>query len=159
MSRASRSLARIGIYPKRKKPAQTAGFWANRINTNMKQKPKKNLQHVVDDALYNELVQLGIVKSWSDFSRQCRKNETYAYSMSSKKHGIHVGSLVFLAVKLTGRIARTASASERARLRLAAETINRAVKKKCELREEEYRAAEIQKHLRAIQQEMPDART
>lgn len=96
-----------------------------------------NTQHklALDQKLVNTLVDLGITSSVTDLSRQMGKNDTYYACMKKRGYGLHLGSLVFLAAKLSHQMESESSVRERARLRTAISAINEAIQAKCKLRE------------------------
>lgn len=91
----------------------------------------------LDQTLVGTLIDLGIISSVTDLSRQMGKNDTYYACMRNRGYGLHLGSLVFLAAKLSHQMANEASVRERARLRTAVSAINENIQAKCKLREQE----------------------
>jgi len=80
---------------------------------------------------------LGIIANVTDLSRQMGKNDTYYACMRNRGYGLHIGSLVFLAAKLSKQMQNENSLRERARIRAAVSAINETIQAKCRLREQE----------------------
>jgi len=91
----------------------------------------------LDEQLVKELTSIGIVANVTDLSRQLGKNDTYYFCMKNRGYGIHLGSLVFLAAKLSNELNASSSVRERAKLRTAIAAVNEAIQAKCRLRERE----------------------
>lgn len=98
-----------------------------------------NTQHklALDQKLADDLIALGIIANVTDFSRQMGKNDTYYACMRNRGYGLHLGSLVFFAAKLSHQIENECSVRERARLRAAISAINETIQAKCNLHEQE----------------------
>jgi len=91
----------------------------------------------LDENLAAELMALGIVANVTDFSRQLGKNDTYYACMKNRGYSLHLGSLVFLASKLSSELNASKCVRRRATLRAAITAINETIQAKCELREQE----------------------
>lgn len=91
----------------------------------------------LDQELAATLIEIGIVASVTDLSRQMGKNDTYYACMRNRGYSLHIGSLVFLAARLSHRIESEGSVRERARLRAAVSAINETIQAKCKIREQE----------------------
>ena len=94
----------------------------------------------LDEQLVNELTAIGIVANVTDLSRQLGKNDSYYVCMKNRGYGIHLGSLVFLAAKLSNELNASSSVRERAKLRSALAAVNETIQAKCRLREQELRS-------------------
>jgi len=94
----------------------------------------------LDEQLVNELTAIGIVANVTDLSRQLGKNDSYYFCMKNRGYGIHLGSLVFLAAKLSNELNASSSVRERAKLRSALAAVNETIQAKCRLREQELRS-------------------
>jgi hypothetical protein len=91
----------------------------------------------LDQQLFEALATLGIVSNITDLSRLMGKNDTYYACMRKRGYSLHLGSLVFLAAKLTNEMTACTCVRERARLRAAITAINETIQAKCTLREQE----------------------
>lgn len=91
----------------------------------------------LDEELAEKLIALGLVESLSDLSRQMGRNTTYFACMKKRGYSLHLGSLVFLASKLSNDLNTSKCVRERATLRAAITAINETIRAKCHLREQE----------------------
>ena len=91
----------------------------------------------LDEQLVNELTAIGIVENVTDLSRQLGKNDSYYFCMKNRGYGLHLGSLVVLAAKLSNALSTSNSVRERAKLRSAIIAVNDTIQAKCRLREQE----------------------
>ena len=91
----------------------------------------------LDEELAEKLLALGIVGCLSDFSRQMGRNDTYFACMKNRGYSLHIGSLVFLASKLSSELNASKCVRTRATLRAAITAINETIQAKCEIREME----------------------
>jgi hypothetical protein len=91
----------------------------------------------LDENLAVELMALGIIANVTDFSRQLGKNDTYYACMKNRGYSLHLGSLVFLASKLSNELNCSKCVRRRATLRAAITAINDTIQAKCQLREQE----------------------
>lgn len=89
----------------------------------------------LDEQLLTRLRELNIIESKAGFSQMCGKNDSYYGCMKARGYGIHLGSLVFLAAKLSQQMEKEQNVRERSRLRSAIEAINSTIQEKCKLRE------------------------
>lgn len=88
----------------------------------------------LDERLLSTLQKIGIIETKAEFSRMCGKNDSYYSCMKAKGYGIHLGTLVFLTVKLVHELKNEQDIRRRARLRSAIEAISTNVQGKCKLR-------------------------
>ena len=91
----------------------------------------------LDEQLVRELTAIGIVENVTDLSRKLGKNDSYYFCMKNRGYSIHLGSLVFLAAKLSNELNASSSVRERAKLRSALDAVNETIQAKCRLREQE----------------------
>ena len=91
----------------------------------------------LDENLAEELISLGIIANVTELSRQLGKNDSYYACMRNRGYSIHLGSLVFLASKLSNELNGNSCVRTRAKLRAAVTAINEAIQAKCQLREQE----------------------
>ena len=91
----------------------------------------------LDEQLADKLIALGLVESLSELSRQMGRNTTYFACMKKRGYSLHIGSLVFLASKLSNELNASSCVRTRATLRSAVAAINETIQAKCEIREQE----------------------
>lgn len=91
----------------------------------------------LDEELAEKLIALGLVESLSDLSRKMGRNTTYFACMKNRGYSLHLGSLVFLAAKLSSELNASSCVRTRAKLRAAVTAINETIQAKCQLREQE----------------------
>ena len=91
----------------------------------------------LDEELAEKLIALGLVESLSDLSRQMGRNTTYFACMKNRGYSLNIGSLVFLASKLSNELNASSCVRTRATLRAAITAINETIQAKCQLREQE----------------------
>jgi hypothetical protein len=110
------------------------------INTHMRTKQTRQYSGrkvALDEQLADKLIALGLVESLSDLSRQMGRNTTYFACMKKRGYSLHIGSLVFLASKLSNELNASSCVRTRATLRSAIAAINETIQAKCEIREQE----------------------
>ncbi len=91
----------------------------------------------LDQQLLDTLKSLGVVASIADLNRQMARQRTYFACMKNRGYSLHLGSLVFLAAKLTNDLNAASCVRERAKLRQAIAAINETIQAKCRIREQE----------------------
>jgi hypothetical protein len=115
-------------------------FLPNSINTCMRTKHSRQcVDHklALDEALVEELKDIGVVASIADLNRQMGRNHTYFECMKNRGYSLHIGGLVFLAAKYSKELHVSTCVRERAKLRSAIAAINEAIQAKCQIREQE----------------------
>jgi len=97
----------------------------------------------LDRMLYKQMRSLQIVDNSSQLSRLCGKNDSYFRCKKSRRHPVHVGSLVCLQAKLANAARKESDAKKALLFQYAVKSVADVIAEKCRLIEMEYHEREL----------------